>query len=112
MPQADHKIGESFRIHFVWKIPNEHYLRALFNAKVLDIDLEADRYLIKLSELIAKREENEVGDGLPEEAHSADYWQLVYNLTGRMAHVAFEADDERPLFLRLPTLTLEHKFFT
>ena len=44
--------------------------------------------------------------------HTAEYWQLVYQLAGRKAHVAFEAGDGRPLFLRLPTLTLEHKFFT
>lgn len=112
MPVANRQIGETFRIHFVWKIPNEHYVRALFVAQVLDIDLEADRYLIKLTELLAKREEDERGEGLPEEQHTAEYWDMVYRLTNRLAHVAFEADDGRPLFLRLPTLTLEHKYFT
>lgn len=112
MPQASRKIGESFNIHFVWKIPNNHYLRALFEATILDIDLEADRYLIKLPRLIAKKEEDDTGSGLPEAEHTAEYWEMVYRLTGRMAHVAFEADDGRPLFLRLPTLTLEHKYFT
>lgn len=112
MPTANYKSGETFHIHFVWKLPNEHYLRALFEASVLDIDLSADRYLIKLSNLLGKREEDEAGNGLPEEAHSAEYWQMVYRLIERKAHVAFEVDDGRPLFLRLPTLTLEHKFFT
>ena len=112
MPSANHKVGETFRIHFVWKIPNEHYLRALFDVRILDIDLSADRYLILLDSLIAKREEDSVGGGLPEEKHTTEYWEMVYRLVGRRAHVAFEAEDGRPLFLRLPTLTLEHKFFT
>lgn len=112
MPQANRSIGETIRLHFVWKIPNGHFVRALFDANILDIDLELDRYLVKLTKLVAKREETETGAGLSEENHTADYWQLVYNLTGRMAHIAFEADDGRPLFLRLPTLTLDHKFFT
>ena len=112
MPVANYKIGETFKIHFVWKIPNNHYLRALFEARILDIDLSADRYLILLDNLLAKREEDSEGNGLAEEEHSADYWPMVYRLTGRKAHVAYEADDGRPLFLRLPTLTLEHKFFT
>ncbi len=112
MPQANRHVGETFQIHFVWKIPNNHYVRALFVATVLDIDLEADRYLIKLTELLAKREENDRGEGLPESEHTVEYWEMVYRLTSRLAHVAFEADDGRPLFLRLPTLTLEHKYFT
>ncbi|MFK7802611.1 MAG: hypothetical protein AB8G95_13335 [Anaerolineae bacterium] len=112
MPTANHEIGEKFHIHFVWKIPNDHYLRALFEATVLDIDLSADRYLIKLPNLLGKREENEAGEALPEDEHTIEYWQMVYKLIGRKAHVAFEVDDGRPLFLRLPTLTLEHKFFT
>lgn len=112
MPQANRQISETFRIHFVWKIPNGHYVRALFVAQVLDIDLEADRYLIKLTELLAKREEDERGEGLPEDKHTVEYWEMVYRLISRLAHVAFEADDGRPLFLRLPTLTLEHKYFT
>ena len=105
MPVANKKIGDNFRIHFVWKIPNEHFVHALFEAKVLDIDSEADRYLISLPELLAKKEEDENGVALPEEEHSADYWQMVYRLIGRRAHIAYEADDGRPLYLRLPTLT-------
>lgn len=112
MPSANYKVGETFRIHFVWKLPNKHYIRALFDVKILDIDLSADRYLILLDSLVAKREEDSVGDGLAEKEHTEKYWEMVYRLTGRRAHVAFEADDGRPLFLRLPTLTLEHKFFT
>ena len=112
MPTANHKIGETFRIHFVWKIPNDHYVRALFTARILDIDFSADRYLIVLDDLLAKREEDAQGNGLAEAEHSIDYWEMVYRLTGRKAHVAYEADDGRPLFLGRPTLTLEHKFFT
>jgi len=112
MPVANRSIEESFRIHFVWKIPNEHFVHGLFEAKVLGIDNEADRYLISLPSLLAKKEEDSSGIALPEEQHTADYWDMVYRLIGRKAHVAFEADDGRPLYLRLPTLTLEHKFFT
>ncbi|MEM8863123.1 MAG: hypothetical protein AAGD96_32840, partial [Chloroflexota bacterium] len=106
------KIGDSFQIHFVWRLPNQNFLHALFRAKILDIDANVDRYLISLPELLAKKEENESGTPLPEENHTADYWAMVYHLVGRKAHVAFEADDGRPLYLRLPTLTLEHKYFT
>lgn len=112
MPKANYTVNEKFNIHFVWNLPNGNYIRALFETIVLDIDIAADRYLIELSSLLRKREEDETGSGLPEEGHTLEYWQMVYALIGRKAHVAFEADDGRPLFLRLPTLTLEHKFFT
>ncbi|MFT5195846.1 MAG: hypothetical protein ACI9EW_001594 [Cellvibrionaceae bacterium] len=112
MPKANYEVGKSFHIHFVWKLPNEHYIRALFKAVVLDIDLIADRYLIRLQNLLGKKEEDEAGNGLVEEMHTEEYWQMVYKLISRKAHVAFEVDDGRPLYLRLPTLTLEHKFFT
>lgn len=112
MPVANRSIGESFRIHFVWKIPNDHFVHALFEAKILDIDTEADRYLISLPSLLAKKEEDSNGVPLPEADHTTEYWEMVYRLIGRKAHIAFEAEDGRPLYLRLPTLTLEHKFFT
>lgn len=112
MPIANRSVGDSFRIHFVWRIPNGHYVHGLFEAKVLDIDTEADRYLVSIPNLLAKREEDEDGTALLEDNHTAKYWEMVHQLIGRKAHVAFEADDGRPLYLRLPTLTLEHKFFT
>lgn len=112
MPTANYKIGESFLLQFAWRLPDGDYLRAVFEARVLDLVPEADKYLVRLEQLTAGRQEDENGRLRPTAAFSRDYWRLVGRLIGRKVTVAYEADNSRALHMRLATLTGEHNFFT
>ena len=110
--EAHYQVGETFRVQFVWRIPDGDFLRALFEAEVLYIDQVAKKYALRLGEFLAARQEREDGSAQDAEALGRDYWALVTQLVGRRISLAFEADDARPLWLRLETLTGEHDFFT
>jgi hypothetical protein len=112
MPTANYKIGESFLLQFAWRLPDGDYLRAVFDARVLDLVPEADKYLVRLEQLTAGRQEDENGQMRPTTEFSRDYWRLVGQLIGRKLTVAYEADNSRALHMRLATLTEEHNFFT
>ncbi len=112
MPDAHYQPGQSFPVQFAWRLPNEGYLRAVFEAEVLELVPAADKYVIRLNQLLAGREETAEGEPKPPEVLSRDYWALVGNLIGRTLTLAYEADDGRALYLRLTTLTGEHNFFT
>lgn len=112
MPESHFNPGESFPVQFAWRLPDGGYIRAVFQADVLDLVPSADKYIVRLSALLAGREETPEGEALPVEATSRDYWALVGGLIGRRITVAYEADDGRALYLRLATLTGEHNFFT
>jgi len=111
MPEANKKIGEAFVVQFAWKLPNGDYIRAVFRADVLDLIPEADKYMVRLRELVAGRQED--GDGVlrPQSDFSPDYWALVGRLVGRRIAIAYEADDAHAIYMRLATLTGEHDFF-
>ncbi|MGB3714778.1 MAG: hypothetical protein WA996_10150 [Candidatus Promineifilaceae bacterium] len=111
MLDANYVVGDSFRLHFVWRIPSEDYLRAIFEAEVLHLDELSNKYVVLLSEFLAGRQESSDGEMRSMEGVTRDYWSLVAGLTGRRISIAFEADDGRPLWLRLETLTGEHNFF-
>ena len=106
-----YQIGESFPIQFAWKLPTGGYLRAVFQGTVLSLIEPADKYMIRLDQLIAGREETSTGLTKQKEELSADYWQLVGRLVGQRITVAYEAGDGRALYMRLETLTGEHDFF-
>ena len=112
MPESHFAIGESFPVQFAWRLPDGGYIRAVFEADVLDHVPAADKYLVRLSKFVAGREEDPDGQSLPAEATSRDYWGLVGALVGRRITVAYEVDDGRALYMRLETLTGEHNFFT
>jgi hypothetical protein len=112
MPTANYKIGESFLLQFAWRLPDGDYLRAVFDARVLDLVPEADKYLVRLEQLTAGRQEDENGQMRPTAEFSRDYWRLVGQLIGRKLTVAYEADNSRAFHMRLATLTGEHNFFT
>jgi hypothetical protein len=111
MEDASFAVGDTFRLHFVWKIPGEDYLRAIFEAEVLHLDEPSNKYVVLLSEFLAGRQESSEGEMRSLENVARDYWSLVAGLAGRRISIAFEADDGRPLWLRLETLTGEHNFF-
>ncbi len=111
MPEANYVVGDKFRLHFVWRIPSEDYLRAIFEAEVLHVDDLSNKYVVLLSEFLAGRQESSDGEMRSLEDVARDYWSLVAGLAGRRISIAFEADDGRPLWLRLETLTGEHNFF-
>ena len=112
MPEAHYQPGQAFPVQFAWRLPDEEYLRAVFEAEVLELVPAADKYVIRLNQLLAGREETADGEPKPPEALSRDYWALVGQLIGRTITLAYEADDGRALYLRLATLTGEHNFFT
>lgn len=112
MTDSTYSVGERFKIHFVWQLPEGgDYIRAIFAAEVLLLDGRSDKYLVRLDEFVAGRQESATGEPRDRNELAHDYWQLVLDKVGRKVEVAFEADDERPLHLRLSTLTEQHKFF-
>ncbi|NCF64698.1 MAG: hypothetical protein GWP61_01910 [Chloroflexi bacterium] len=112
MPTAHFGVGDTFPLQFAWQLPHGDYVRAVFQAKVLDLVPEADKYLVRLVELLAGRQENEDGQLLPQESFAPVYWRMVGDLVGCKITIAYEADDGRTIHLRLATLTGEHNFFT
>lgn len=87
-------------------------MRAVFIGEVTDHDETTDRYILRLIELKAARQERSNGTAVPPQFLSETYWPMVKGLIGRKAALAFEAIDGRPIRLRLATLTLDHSFFT
>ena len=112
MVDANLDVGETFNIHFVWRNPDGDFLRALFRAEVLKLDPESGKYVVMLQEFLAGRQEDSEGVMRPLEQVDKEHWAMVSGLAGRKIAVAYEADDGRPLWLRLETLTGEHNFFT
>ncbi|MCA9865231.1 MAG: hypothetical protein KC410_01935 [Anaerolineales bacterium] len=112
MPEAHYQPGQSFSLQFAWRLPNGDYLRAIFQATVLDLVPGADKYVIRLARFLAGREDEADGRVKPLDELEGEYWDLVRELSGRTITIAYEADDGHPLYLRLATLTGEHNFFT
>ena len=112
MPTANHKIGESFAVQFAWQLPEGDYLRAVFNAEILDVVPAADKYIVRLTKLVAGRQENPDGEMRNKEDFDSHYWGLVGNLVGNKLTIAYETEDGRAVHLRLATLTGEHNYFT
>lgn len=112
MPDAKRTVGEWFPVHFVWKLPDGDYIRAIFRAEILDTIPTADKYLVRLAELLAGRQESKDGEMRAKEEMTLPYWALVRELIGNRVTVAYEVEDGRPLHMRLTTLIGEHDFFT
>ena len=112
MSEAHYAIGETFGVQFVWRIPAGDFLRAQFEVEVLHKDQVSGKYVLRLGEFLAARQESADGLARQMEDLNREYWTLVGGLVGRRISLAFEADDGRPLWLRLETLTGEHDFFT
>jgi len=112
MPQAHYQIGDSFNVQFAWRLPDGDYLRAIFQADVLDLVQGADKYIVKLSQFLAGREDDAEGYPKQIEALKGEYWDLVRAITGRTITIAYEVDDGHPIYLRFATLTGEHNYFT
>jgi hypothetical protein len=112
MVVANYQPGETFPIQFVWEIPGGDFVRAVFDAEVLALDFSLDRYLLRLRDLRAGRQESPKGAMRPREELARRYWAMVGALIGKRVYLAFEVDDGRPIRLRIDTLTQEHSFFT
>lgn len=111
MPEATQSIGENVSVQFVWQLPDGDFLRAIYEAEILDLDERMQRYLLRLRKLAAGRQETPTGEMRSKEELSRDYWAEAVALAGRRLWLAYEATDGRPLRLRLETLTGEHRFF-
>ena len=112
MTEANYQVDDKFRVQFVWKIPEGDFLRAIFRVEVLLLDGLSEKYVLRLTEFMAGRQESSVVVFRPVEETSTSYWQLVAELVGKRISLSYEADDGRPLWLRLETLTGEHSFFS
>ncbi len=112
MPTAHYEVGDSFPLQFAWRLPEGDYIRAVFQAEVLDLVPEADKYVVRLNKLVAGRQENEDGELKPQETFSSEYWAMVESLVGRKITISYEADDSKAIHMRLATLTGEHNFFS
>lgn len=112
MPEAQYQPGQSFKLQFAWRLPEGDYLRALFQADVIDTVPGADKYVVRLSRFLAGREDEADGQVRELAALEGEYWDSVRALAGRTITIAYEADDGHPIYLRLATLTGEHNFFT
>jgi len=112
MVEANFEVGQTFNVQFVWRTRDGDFLRALFQAEVLKLDPESGKYVVLLNEFRAGRQEDTQGVMRPLDEVDKDLWALVSNLEGRRISVAYEADDGRPLWLRIETLTGEHNFFS
>lgn len=111
MPAAKHDVGDTFPVQFVWNIPDGDYIRAVFGVTVLALIPAADKYMVRLTQVIAGRQETATGETRAREELSTTYWKLVGRLVGRKVTIAYEVEDGRPLHMRLATLTGEHDFF-
>ncbi len=111
MPTAHHKIGESFPVQFAWQIPHGDYIRAVFNAEILDTVPAADKYIVRLTELLAGRQESSEGEMRAKDELDKNYWALVGRIVGNKLTIAYETEDGRAVHLRLATLTGEHNYF-
>lgn len=111
MPTPTYNIGETFAAQFAWRLPSGDYIRAVFEAEVLDLVPPAEKYVVQLNKLIAGRQEDPEGNLRATEAFTRSYWALVGQLVGRKITVAYEIDDGRALHMRLETLTGEHNYF-
>ncbi|MCZ7670377.1 MAG: hypothetical protein M5U34_26070 [Chloroflexi bacterium] len=83
----------------------------MFNAEVIGIVKAADKYVVRLVELVAGRQENTDGELRPTADFNQEYWALVGRLIGRRLTIAFEADDGHAVHFRLETLTGDHNYF-
>ena len=82
MPEAHYQPGQSFPVQFAWRLPDGEYLRAVFQADVLELVAAANKYVTRLSYLLAGREETADGEPKPAEALTRAYWELVGTLIG------------------------------
>lgn len=111
MPESLHNVGEIITIQYVWRTPEGDYLRALFSAEVLLVDHKSEKYVVRLVEWRAGRQESPGGHLRPLADVSRDYWALVARLPGQRISLSFEASGSKALWLRLETLTGEHNYF-
>ncbi|GAB4157686.1 MAG: hypothetical protein Fur0021_26900 [Candidatus Promineifilaceae bacterium] len=112
MPDHKYNVGDTFPLQFAWHLPEGDYIRAVFAAKVLFIDLSLEKYVVRLERLLAGRQESDEGEMRPAQTLTGAYWEMVARLPGKKISIAFEADDGRTLYLKFATLTGEHPFFS
>jgi hypothetical protein len=110
-PEAHYDVGQSFQVQFIWRLPDKDFIRAIFRVEVLLQDDVSDKYVVRLNEFVAGRQETAAGETRDLDQVARGYWALVDGLVGRRISLAYEVDDGRPLWLRLDTLTGEHNFF-
>ena len=109
--QPTHQPGDTVQIQFVWRLPDDDYLRAVFQAEIIAVQSFADRYLLQLTRLQGGLQEAQDGKPRPADEMNANEWARVVGLIGKQVRLAYEATDGRPLYMRYETLSGAHNFF-
>ena len=109
--EAHYDIGERFDVQFVWRLPDDDFLRAIFRVHVEALDEADARYIVTLEALLAGRQEAPDGSMRAPDDLAGDAWARVGSFIGRRVRLAYEADDGRPLHMTYATLSGEHDFF-
>ena len=76
-------VGDTFKVHFVWKLPEDEYARALFEAEIIEVQPREDRYLVILREMIGGRQELPDGTLRTREEMPTRYWRRIVGFIGR-----------------------------
>ena len=103
--------GEQFQVQFVWRLPNDDYVRAVFRARIKAIQHHEERYLVELEAFVGGMQEAADGSVRPTDEMDKARWARVVALGGRTVQVAYEAA-KQPLYMKLETLDAPHTFFT
>ncbi|MEI2611862.1 MAG: hypothetical protein V9G20_24765 [Candidatus Promineifilaceae bacterium] len=111
MIKPNYGLDDTFPIQFAWQMGNGDFLRAVFTARVLEMDWEMLRYRIALEAFTAGRQETPTGDVCESDQYAREDWARVAQLVGRQIKIAFEVDDGRTIRLKRETLTGENRFF-
>ena len=106
------EIGGTYHVHFVWKLPDYDYIRAVFMAEVVEIDLFEERYVARLKEMVGGRQEAPDGSIRPNSEMTLPLWKQVVGFAGRRVRLPWESADGKPIHLKYTTLTGEHNFFS
>ena len=109
--KAELSVGDVFEIYFVWRIEGDDVIRVFYKAEVVEDQPHENRYMVVLREFVRGRQEAPDGTPREKEELAFDHWRKIFSFVSNRVQVAYEAQDGRPLYLRLATLTGEHTFF-
>lgn len=106
-----YSVGDHFNVQFVWRLPDDDYLRAVFEVAVVEVHLHEQRYLVALTRLLGGIQEAPDGSYRPKEQFTRPLWAKIVAFTDSRVLVAYEAATQ-PLYMRYATLIGEHTYFT
>ncbi len=104
-------VDDTFDVQFVWRLPDDDYMRVVFAARVVEVHTHEQRYLVVLTALRGGVQEAPDGSYRPQAEMSRPLWARVFSFVDSRVLVAYEAASQ-PLYMRYATLIGEHTYFT